>query len=146
MTKCLFSKKIICIIFVLTLCGLLFTGCSNSTSSSSKTVSKGPSKYHRITPQQAKEMLDADSKIILIDLRSIEDYKIGHIEGAVSVPYEDAVKKITQQFTNRNAKILIYSNSKNRSAITTLKLIQQKYVNVYDFGDIVNWPYSLVTK
>ncbi len=141
MTKKLFGKRFICIIFILALCGLLFSGCSNSSSSSSST-----SKYHKITPKQAKEMLDADSKIILIDLRSSDDYDISHIEGAVSVPYDGSVTKITQQFTNRNAKILLYSNNKNRSAITTLKLMQQKYVNVYDMGNIVNWPYALVTK
>ena len=145
MTKSLFGKRFICFIFILAVCGLFFTGCSNS-SSSSKTTSKSTSKYHKITAKQAKEMLDADSKIILIDLRASVDYDISHIERAVSVPYDGSVTKITQQFTNRNAKILVYSNNKNRSAITTLKLMQQKYVNVYDMGNIVNWPYALVTK
>ena len=91
-------------------------------------------------------MLDADSKIILIDLRSKEDFNISHIEGAVCVPFDDGIIGITQQFTNKNSKILIYSNSKNRSTITAFKLKQQGYTSIYDFGNIVNWPYSLVTK
>jgi len=45
---------------------------------------------------------------------------------------------------DKDAKILIYCRSGNRSQQASQKLIDMGYSRVYDFGGIKDWPYETV--
>lgn len=102
--------------------------------------------YHKITAEQAKERLDSGDKLILLDVRTQEEYDAGHIEGAILLPNETITD--TDQpdiLPDLDAEILIYCRSGNRSAQAANKLVAQGYTNIYDFGGIIDWPYETVT-
>ena len=102
--------------------------------------------YHKITAEQAKERLDSGDELILLDVRTQEEYDAGHITGAILLPNETITD--TDQpdiLPDLNAEILIYCRSGNRSAQAAKKLVAQGYTNVYDFGGIIDWPYETVT-
>jgi len=40
----------------------------------------------RITPEQAKELLDLDSGYIYLDVRTVPEFEAGHVPGAKNVP------------------------------------------------------------
>jgi rhodanese-related sulfurtransferase len=46
--------------------------------------------------------------------------------------------------TDKDAKILVYCRSGNRSATAAKELIEMGYTDVYDFGGIMSWPYEIV--
>lgn len=116
---------------------LLFSACAP----------KAPvAEYHKITAEQAKERLDSGDKLILLDVRTQEEFDAGHISGAILLPNETITD--TEQpdiLPDLNAEILIYCRSGNRSAQAANKLVAQGYTNVYDFGGIIDWPYETVT-
>lgn len=102
--------------------------------------------YHKITAEQAKERLDSGDELILLDVRTQDEFNAGHIAGAILLPNETITE--TDQpdiLPDLNAEILIYCRSGNRSAQAAKKLVAQGYTNVYDFGGIIDWPYETVT-
>jgi len=43
----------------------------------------------RISPEELKEKLDAGTEVVVVDVRSKEEFDQGHIPGAISIPYEE---------------------------------------------------------
>lgn len=42
--------------------------------------------FGALTAEQLKGMLDKKTKVVVVDARTAEEYRIGHIPGAVNVP------------------------------------------------------------
>ena len=97
-----------------------------------------------LTPEEAKTRLDAGGDVILLDVRTQEEYDGGHIPGAVCLPNEDILPDLPLPF-DKDAEILVYCRSGRRSAEAAEKLANMGYTNVADFGGILNWPYETTT-
>ncbi len=61
----------------------------------------------RISLEQLKEKLDAGADIVIVDVRSKEDFDEGHISGAVSIPWQ---QEIEARYTElpRDKEVIIY--------------------------------------
>ena len=101
--------------------------------------------YKRITAEEAKARIDSGNDIIILDVRTEEEYNSGHIPNAILIPNETIIDKMPDLLPDLDAEILIYCRSGNRSAQAAKKLIAIGYKNVYDFGGIIDWPYDTVT-
>lgn len=109
------------------------------------TARAGPDKgYLTLTPEAAKARLDAGEDVILLDVRTQEEYDGGHIPGAVCLPNEDIQADLPLPF-EKDAEILVYCRSGRRSAEAAEKLASIGYTNVADFGGILSWPYDTTT-
>ena len=102
--------------------------------------------YKKITAEEAKARIDSENEVIILDVRTEEEYKAVHIPDAILLPNETITDKMPDLLTDQNAEILIYCRSGNRSAQAAKKLIALGYTNVYDFGGINDWPYDTVTE
>ena len=125
---------------------LSFSGCAISASPTESTPSAKPAEYHKISAAEAKARLDSGDELILLDVRTKEEFDAGHIAGAVLLPNETIVDTKPEALPDLNAEILIYCRSGNRSAQAANKLVAMGYTNVYDFGGIIDWPYEVVTE
>ena len=67
---------------------------------------------------------------ILIDVRSRQEYKEGHIEGAISIPYYEIYKRSEKELKNKSQKIILYCNTGSRSKRAEKILKQKGYNNV----------------
>lgn len=101
--------------------------------------------YTLITAEKAKEMLDSDQKVTLLDVRELTEYASGHIKGAKLLSLGDIPDKAATALPDKNATILVYCRSGSRSRAAANELISQGYTNVLDMGGIMNWPYEVVT-
>jgi len=101
--------------------------------------------YKKISAADAKARMDSGDTIIILDVRTQEEYDAGHIPGAILVPNETIVDKQPELLPDLDAEILVYCRSGNRSAQAAKKLIAIGYTNVVDFGGIIDWPYDVVT-
>ncbi|WP_281518371.1 rhodanese-like domain-containing protein [Thomasclavelia cocleata] len=98
----------------------------------------------KISAEEAKEIIDQDSDIIIIiDVRSEEEYQTGHIEGAVCIPNEVISDQIERLLSDKEQEILVYCRSGRRSSQAVDKLLDLGYTNVKDFGGIIDWPYKI---
>jgi len=130
-------KRFLLILFVLT---IILTGCVNVDT---KNNDPEESAYKKISAEDAKDIIDSED-VIVLDVRTPEEYKEGHIESAVLLPVNDIKDKAGEVLTNKDAKILVYCRSGNRSATAAKELIEMGYTDVYDFGGIMSWPYEIV--
>lgn len=90
-------------------------------------------------------MMDSGNGVIVLDVRTPEEFQTGHIAGALLIPDTEIVNKAPSLLTDKSAVILVYCRSGRRSALASEALIQLGYRNVYDFGGIIDWPYEVVT-
>ncbi|HEX3021463.1 MAG TPA: rhodanese-like domain-containing protein [Lachnospiraceae bacterium] len=102
--------------------------------------------YHTISANQAKEMIDQNPAVTVLDVRTEEEYVSGHIENAILLPY-DAVPQLAEHtLPDKSATILIYCRSGRRSKVAANSLAELGYTDIYDFGGINDWPYTIVTE
>ena len=70
---------------------------------------------------------------LLIDVRTPEEYRENHIEGAVNIPVYE-IDNIKNEIIDQNKVILVYCKTGKRSKIVKQILIQNGYKNVYTFS------------
>ncbi len=99
--------------------------------------------YIKLSPEEAKNMIDTED-VIILDVRTEEEFRQGHIEGAILIPDYDLDKLAAEKLPDKDATILIYCRSGNRSELSAHYLIGMGYQNVYDFGGIIDWRYGEV--
>ena len=97
-----------------------------------------------ITPEEAKERLDSDETIILVDVRTKEEFDSGHIEGAVLLPVDQIQQSAVEVLTDKDAIYFVYCRSGSRSGVATAMMVDLGYQNVFDLGGIIDWPYEVV--
>ena len=83
--------------------------------------------YKKITAEEAKERMDKDDKIVILDVRTEEEYKEGHVPGALVIPNETIGSEPLEELPDPDQEILVYCRSGNRSAQAAKKLIKDVY-------------------
>lgn len=98
--------------------------------------------YTKITAEEAYEMIQCGD-VIIVDVRTQAEYDEGHIANAVLIPNEEIGDTPPEALPDKDATILIYCRSGNRSAKASHKLIKMGYTKVFDFGGINKWTYGV---
>ena len=101
--------------------------------------------YHKITAEEAKARIDSGDPLLIVDVRTAEEFAAGHIPGAINVPNEGILDEMPVELPDKNAETLIYCRSGRRSKEAADKLVAMGYTAVYDFGGIIDWPYETET-
>lgn len=97
--------------------------------------------YQQITQQEAKELMEKGKGIVILDVRTQEEYQTGHITGAICLPNEEITAE-PEELPDKTQTILVYCRSGNRSKQAAQKLAEMGYENVLEFGGIMDWPYE----
>ena len=84
------------------------------------------------TQEEATEIYER-TNALLIDVRTPEEYREKHIEGAVNIPVYE-IDNIKNEIIDPNKVILVYCKTGKRSKIVKQILIQNGYKNVYTFS------------
>ena len=102
--------------------------------------------YTQITQEEAKGMMDRDENVIILDVREQNEYDTGHIPGAVLLPVGTIdADSAAALIPAKDATLLVYCRSGNRSKTAALALAELGYSAVYEFGGIRTWRYEIVT-
>ena len=103
-----------------------------------------PKRRVDLSPEEAKARMEANPDLILLDVRTQEEYDDGHIPGAVCLP-SDMIEEGMPFSFDKDAEILPYCHSDKRSAEAASRLRAMGYTNVSDIGCILDWPYETTT-
>ena len=79
----------------------------------------------------------------LVDARTSAEYADGHIPTAIQIDYRDIGDD--PPTAEKDALIIVYCQSGNRSRSAAKTLAGLGYTQVLDWGGIGNWPYEIVT-
>lgn len=97
--------------------------------------------YEQVSPQEAKERMEAEKDVVILDVRTQEEYDSGLIKNAVCLPNEEIISE-PDILPDKDQEILIYCRSGNRSKQAVQKLADMGYENVLEFDGILDWPYQ----
>ena len=86
-----------------------------------------------INIEQMKEM--EKDEVIIIDVRSPQEYNEGHIYGAISIPEYEIKKRITDVVQDKERKIIVYCSTGMRSKNAQIQLQKLGYDNVFNLKD-----------
>jgi len=100
--------------------------------------------YRKISAKEAYTMMNDLSDYTLLDVRTEEEFREIRIAGAILIPDNEIRIRAAAELPDKSAVILIYCRSGRRSANAAYELIGMGYKNVYDFGGIIDWPYSTI--
>ena len=99
--------------------------------------------YKTISAEEAHVMMTAEH--ILLDVRTDEEFREGHISGAILIPDYEIAVRAESELPDKAAIILVYCRSGRRSALAAQELADIGYSNIFDFGGIIDWPYEIIT-
>ena len=98
----------------------------------------GPGFKH-VSVDEAAKMMKADKNVVIVDVRTQEEYDKKHVLGAICVPIEDIRADKLDKLPDKNKTLMLYCWTGRRSEDASALLVKQGYKKVYDFGGLVDW-------
>lgn len=93
------------------------------------------------TAQQAKALLDKDTTIVVLDVRTPAEFKsqTGHLPRAINIPVQELEARLKEldQYTSR--QLLVYCRSGNRSMRASALLQKHGFKLIHLDGGILQW-------
>ena len=109
---------------------LVLSGCTSSPE---------VSPIKTISASEALSMYQQDSDLLIIDVRTVAEFKEGHIPNSINVPLDVIGNQIGSIVPNKDDQIVIVCRSGNRSAQAANILKDMGYTNIIDMGGILSW-------
>lgn len=101
------------------------------------------STFKHLTHDEARSMLAADPHVIILDVRTPEEFDKRHVAGAVLLPIDDLRAGDFSKLPDKNATIIIYCWTGRRAEDAAQILVDNGYTNVFEMGGIVDWTGSV---
>lgn len=89
-----------------------------------------------IDAQTAVVMIESDENLTLLDVRTVPEYKEGHLRDATLIPLQQLDRHIDKLAEKKKTKILVYCQSGNRSVAASRILERQGFTPVNVKGGI----------
>ena len=77
-----------------------------------------------------QEIINKNKKVLLIDVRSVQEFKEGHLRGAINIPLYELEKHL-EDLKDKEQVIIVYCARGYRSKQAKEKLEKLGYKNVY---------------
>ena len=117
---------------------LLLVGCSKQSTKEKN--------YRQVSAMEAITIMEKETGYLIIDVRTLDEYKEKHIPNAINIPNESIGTEEIPELPDKNQLILIYCRSGNRSKQAAEKLVALGYTNIVEFGGINSWPGDTVSE
>jgi rhodanese-related sulfurtransferase len=124
------------LIFLL-LAVLILTACGQDQENNREAV------FVNITAEEAKQIMDSQEGYVILDVRSQEEFDQGHIPGAILIPDTEINARAEEVLPDKDQLILVYCRSGRRSKLAAADLAELGYINIKEFGGIIDWPYEI---
>ena len=128
-------KKLLKLFLFLTLLtgSFLLVGCSSAGA-----------EFRSISIWEAYDLIMENPDVIVLDVRSEEEFLSGHIEGSILLPVDQIEAQAEHILSDKDAVILVICRSGVRSQSASQALADLGFTNIYDIGGILSWPGEIV--
>lgn len=97
------------------------------------------SNFDSITPAQAQELLKEGDNVVVLDVRTPDEFTQAHIQGAVLMPVQLLSQNLSELDDSKNKKILVYCASGMRSVAASRILSENGFTAINLKGGIGQW-------
>ena len=120
------NKNIIFVVLIIVLIVAIIVVMSFSKSSESV--------IQTLNSEEVSEIIQ-DESLIIIDVRTEEEYESGHIEKAINIPYTEIESKVNY---DKDQAIAVYCRTGVRSSEAAKTLEKMGYTKIYNLGGVEN--------
>ena len=106
-----------------------------SLSGTNKSVIQSPNS------EEISEIIQ-DKSVTIIDVRTAEEYKTGHVEGAINIPFDEVENEVNY---DKDQTIAVYCRTGVRSSEAAKILEKMGYTKIYYLGGIEDFNVELTT-
>lgn len=94
----------------------------------------------KITVDEAKDIIEKEEDLLILDTRTQEEYDAGHIDGGILIPHNQLEMNLSELDGYEDKPILVYCRSGNRSAVAVDILIENGFNKIYHMnGGFSRW-------
>ncbi|MDF2547694.1 MAG: hypothetical protein K0R93_2592 [Anaerosolibacter sp.] len=141
--------KLMSLWVVVVLTAALAIGCTSNTSQPSPASSEEKSEVVEIKNIKGPELVEQNSgkekdKVLIIDVRSPQEYKAGHIPNAININIEGFEDKISEIADLKEFPIIVYCNTGNKSGQVAEILVANGFKDVTNAEGVKQFEYDLV--
>ena len=109
--------------FILSLFIIFIISCSN----------KG---YKNINLKKAIKTINTSTNLILLDVRTAEEYSSGYIPNSINIDVLSPDFKSKIELLDKNKEYLIYCRSGNRSTIASSIMATNGFIEIYNLNNV----------
>jgi rhodanese-related sulfurtransferase len=106
-----------------------------------ESITNNKKDYEEISVDEAYQIFKSDKDYLFIDVRSIDEYKSGHIEGAINIPVGEIENRLDEIPPGK--MIIVYCNGSdcNRSPAAANVLVNNGYTEIFNIvgQGIIEW-------
>jgi phage shock protein E len=89
---------------------------------------------------QAAALLDTAREVLVVDVRTVDEYRSGHLVGAQNIDASDPERwESRTSALDKDQPTVVYCQSGRRSAEAAQRLVDAGFTEVYDLGGIQDW-------
>jgi phage shock protein E len=93
-----------------------------------------------VSPQIVKEAIESHKKVIIVDVRTPEEYKAGHLKNSILLTLDTIDTKAAKILPNKNQLLYVYCRTGVRSKQAVSELKKFGYDNAHSMdGGITGW-------
>jgi len=93
-----------------------------------------------ISQDALMQRIKADHAQLILDVRSPEEYKAGHIPGAINIPHDQMGARLAEISSHKNKEVVLYCRSGRRVAIAADILQSAGFSKLLHLdGDMYDW-------
>jgi rhodanese-related sulfurtransferase len=103
-------------------------------------LSSLPADFETVANKTLNAKLQAGENVLVVDVREPDEFKAGHIEGAVNVPIRSLAQSLNKLPADKATPMAVVCKSGIRAAYGTMTLRLMGYSNVKDVvGGMLAW-------
>ena len=114
------------LIFTVTIYSIVFAGGKTIP----QIIREAKSQTTEVTVEALKKEMDEGSNFVLIDVRTSEEFKAGHLPKAVNIPRGTLEFLIGKHYPQKDLEIIVYCRTDARAALCARSLSDMGYTNV----------------
>jgi rhodanese-related sulfurtransferase len=109
--------------------GLAATGCIGETS-----------EHATITPAELMNRLNGEHPPVVLDVRSPDEYRVGHVPGAINIPHRQIGARLDELTEAKQRGLVVYCEGGPRTEYAESVLRQAGFEQLYHLeGDMGAW-------
>jgi rhodanese-related sulfurtransferase len=93
-------------------------------------IGEAKSQTTEVTVEGVKKDMDAGRNFVLLDVRTSEEFKAGHLPKAVNIPRGTLEFMIGKRYPQKDVEIVLYCRTDARGALCAKTLLDLGYTNV----------------
>ncbi|MEY8214841.1 MAG: rhodanese-like domain-containing protein [Colwellia sp.] len=93
-----------------------------------------------ISQSQLQQIMKHDKQVVVLDVRTVEEFEEGHIPNAVNIPHKELKARLAELSGAKNTQVVIYCRSGRRAEVARQVLVKSGF-NQLDHlsGDFNEW-------